>query len=380
MQTLENAHDKKATRNLSRHNAYQSTVTNGINQIASILERSDRTHTDSVEEDTADFSALVAGCIAIAGAESATKAAAASPTVAQYIAPHLQQQQQQQQLPLSSAKKKPKAADGTPLPLGKTPSSRGGTKKRPAVNSDSKVTPNSAKKKRASTNSFASSDDSINSATVDSPFAFDEETLKIDTDEASALLFVSADGKQFLKAPAEAMEDIQKPVLSTWGLSVLRNDGTVIVVGWDDMEQISTYAAPVVAGPELPPSETPVKKSLMSLFFGSSSSSSKNMVGETAPAKSTVANIGFDVPIVEIAAYGDRTYAIGNDGSVYWYGGDLKPIVLDLDFGAGICAIHPGGTFFVLELQDGNYYLQRKYECGGDGEFLSFSLTLSLLL
>jgi hypothetical protein len=66
------------------------------------------------------------------------------------------------------------------------------------------------------------------------------------------------------------------------------------------------------------------------------------------------------IKVVDLAAREHRTYALREDGKVFWYGEDFQPSLVSLDVPSKVVGIHVGGLFFIAELADGSYFLKRK--------------------
>jgi hypothetical protein len=97
-----------------------------------------------------------------------------------------------------------------------------------------------------------------------------------------------------------------------------------------------------------------LKPSILSRLF--SPGSAKKASSKTST------ELEFPVAIQQLAGYGSRTMAVGANGEIFSYGKELEPLRMDpLACVSKPVEVHPGGTFFVVKLEDDSYHIFRKY-------------------
>jgi hypothetical protein len=112
-----------------------------------------------------------------------------------------------------------------------------------------------------------------------------------------------------------------------------------------------TAAAAVATGAQ---EQDTLKPSILSRLF--SPGSAKKASSKTST------EVEFPVAIQQLAGYGSRTMAVGENGEIFSYGKELEPLRMDpLACDSKPVEVHPGGTFFVVKLEDDSYHLFRKY-------------------
>lgn len=357
MDKLENSHKMKVTALSEGHNHFQATLQNTSNHAREAWCEQRRDMIQGADE----FQGLIFAASGVDARETC-----ATPAPRQELFP-----ESPLEVPVSGSIKsepktsdkkragatsagKPTASDGSVLPK-----ARGGsTAKKDRSANPKENGEGSSTKKRMQTSSEKSVVSSVKRAKLDLSAAR----------SSPVLLCVTPDGNSYRKAPVELIEGLKKPALSNTHLFALQEEGSLMAVNVDDLQDLD-----VAETTDEPEDETPAKKTGIMAYLTGSSATKKTPAKPKSVATKIECVVGNKaIAIVDIAAFGDRAYALGKDDSVFAIGDDLvsAPVKVQLDAAleakvaedqSMISAIHPGGTFVVLEFDNGCYHVQGKY-------------------